>query len=315
MLIGLCLIVFEHADAEVAASHPARLSAQSLLLDVTFTGKRVIAVGQRGHILVSDDLGLSWTQVQSPVNVLLSAVKMLDEDTGFAVGHDAVILRTKDAGNSWQLMHYAPHEERPLLDVWFTDSMQGFAIGSFGFFLSTEDGGESWQPKTISEDDYHLNAVAADINPILYIGAEAGVAYRSDDAGKNFSEVDSPYSGSWFGVLAIPPDTVYLCGLRGGLYRSDDGGQSWRQINTGTTATLTGIARFTNGGVVVTGLDGTLLISFDGGQTFTLRQFPDRLGISAAEVLPDNKLVLVGMFGVRYLESSEWMTEPLQIQN
>ena len=86
-------------------------------------------VGERGHILISDDDGASWTQAKVPTRVLLTAVHMHDERTGWAVGHDAVILRTGDGGETWTMVHQAPDEELPLLDVWFRDERTGFAVG------------------------------------------------------------------------------------------------------------------------------------------------------------------------------------------
>ena len=38
------------------------LAAKSLLNGVAVAGKRLVSVGQRGHILYSDDGGKSWTQ-------------------------------------------------------------------------------------------------------------------------------------------------------------------------------------------------------------------------------------------------------------
>ena len=119
-----------------------------------------MVVGERGHVLVSTDGGESWKQARVPVRALLTAVHMHDERTGWAVGHDAVILRTDDGGETWRLVHQAPEEELPLLDVWFRDERTGFAIGAYGYFLVTRDGGDTWASRTISEDDFHLNALA-----------------------------------------------------------------------------------------------------------------------------------------------------------
>ena len=64
-----------------------------------------------------------------PTRALLTAVHMHDERTGWAVGHDAVILRTRDGGETWSLVHEAPEEELPLLDVWFRDERTGSRSG------------------------------------------------------------------------------------------------------------------------------------------------------------------------------------------
>ena len=109
-----------------------------------------------------------------PTRALLTAVHMHDERIGWAVGHDAVILRTGDGGETWRLVHYAPEEERPLLDVWFRDEHTGFAVGAYGYFLATGDGGDTWISRAVSEDDFHLNALAPAGQDRLFIAAEAG---------------------------------------------------------------------------------------------------------------------------------------------
>ena len=52
-------------DSAVYALESAKAS-RSLLLDVTHAGNRMVAVGDRGHILYSDDQGKSWTQAKVP---------------------------------------------------------------------------------------------------------------------------------------------------------------------------------------------------------------------------------------------------------
>ena len=314
--VGPFLLIFlsgllAPAGAGAAPAVEAPLAIESLLLDGAVAGSRLVVVGERGHILVSTDDGASWTQAEVPTRVLLTAVHMHDERTGWAVGHDAVILRTGDGGETWTLMHRAPEEELPLLDVWFRDGHTGFAVGAYGYFLATEDGGDSWTPRTISEDDFHLNALVPVVERSpesqrprpqrLYIAAEAGVAYRSDDGGTTWRELPSPYAGSWFGGLALDEKQVLLTGLRGHLFRSEDGGDTWTEVSTATQATLTGAIRLPSGRIVITGLEGSVLTSEDGGHSVSARRLPSRQGISAALPLSDGGVLLVGEFGVQRL--------------
>ena len=271
-----------------------------------------MVVGERGHILISTNDGASWTQAEVPTRVLLTAVHMHDERTAWAVGHDAVILRTVDGGETWSVVHRAPEEELPLLDVWFRDERTGFAVGAYGYFLATDDGGETWTPRSVSEDDFHLNAlipVADDdtgtqpsASRRLYIAAEAGVVYRSDDGGTTWRELPSPYAGSWFGGIALDENRVLLTGLRGHLFRSGDGGETWTQLATGTQALLTG------GRPAAVGRDRR-----DGPGRECAHQprrgvavcrpqdFPCARGISAVLPLADGGVLLIGEFGVRRL--------------
>ena len=291
--------------AEPTPAVEAPLAIESLLLDGAVAGPRLVVVGERGHILASDDNGASWKQARVPTRAVLTAVHMHDERIGFAVGHDAVILRTGDGGESWRLVHQAPEEERPLLDVWFRDERTGFAVGAYGYFLATVDGGDTWTSRAVSEDDFHLNALAPAGPDRLFIAAEAGVAYRSDDGGGTWRALSPPYGGSWFGALAFDADRLLLLGLRGHLLRSEDAGETWKQVATGTNATLTGALRVDPEQVLVTGLEGTLLTSRDGGRSVSLGQLASRQGISAALALTDGGVLLLGEFGVRRLPGVE----------
>lgn len=303
----------------------SRLAAASLLLDGAAAGSRLVVVGERGHILFSDDDGANWVQAKVPVQVMLTAVRMLDAQTGWTVGHDASILRTRDGGETWQLVHYAPQAQLPLLDIWFRDADNGFAVGAFGAFLASADGGDTWTcrngcwgedekagespllhaPDSDFEDDFHLNTIVSAGAGRLFLAGEAGVLYRSDDDGETWLALSSPYGGSWFGALALDTDKVLVAGLRGRLFRSEDAGESWTQVETGTTATLTDLVRVTPERILITGLAGALLVSHDDGLSTSYRPLPARQGVATALVTGTGGVVLVGEFGVEILSEIE----------
>ena len=303
----LCLLTICAASAQPTVR--ARLAPKSLLLDGASAGSRLVVVGERGHVLVSTDGGLKWKQARVPVRALLTAVHMHDERLGWAVGHDAVILRTEDGGASWEVAHHAPKEERPLLDVWFRDEQNGFAVGAYGYFLATSDGGRSWKPRTIDKDDFHLNALVPAGPGRLFIAGEAGSIYRSDDGGDTWRKLASPYEGSWFDALALDAERLLLFGLRGSMYRTENGGASWTRVRTSTKATLTGAVRLKPGLLLVTGFEGTLLVSRDGGRSVStdeaFKPLTSRLGISKALALPDRRVLLLGEFGAKRLSRAE----------
>ena len=289
-------------DGDPEWSQLAPLASRSLLLGVAAGDGRLVAVGERGHVLISDDDGATWTQVVVPTRSTLTGVSMLDRERGWAVGHDAVILRTVDGGQTWERVHWAPEEETPLFDVWFADADEGCAIGAYGSYYVTDDGGDSWSFEPISESgfDPHLHRLAESADGgRFYIAAEAGILYRSDDGRATWQELPSPYEGSYFGVLPLEGDAVLLYGLRGHLFRSEDAGESWTEVDTGTSAMLTdGIVLF-DGTIVVVGLGGTVLISEDGGRSFAGPTPEDRRGIAAVAEGAPGTIVMVGEFGVR----------------
>jgi photosystem II stability/assembly factor-like uncharacterized protein len=284
------------SDPKTAVIAP--LASRSLLLDAAAVDGRLVVVGERGHVLVSEDGGASWKQAEVPTIATLTAVFFHDRNLGWAVGHDAVILRTRDGGATWQLLYQDPGQERPFLDVWFADADHGFAIGAYGIFSATSDGGETWEERTVSDWDYHLHHLARSDTGKLYIAAEAGTFYRSDDGGKTWLELASPYKGSFFATLPLDGDALLLAGLRGHLFRSDDAGESWQAIDTGTEAMLTDAIRLPDGSPVVVGLEGMMLISPDGGRSFAAHPRRDRFGTSSVVAIDGERLLVVGSRGL-----------------
>jgi photosystem II stability/assembly factor-like uncharacterized protein len=317
-------------DPNDAANLPAELeplAAESLLLDLAMAGKRLVAVGERGHVLLSDDQGAQWRQAKSvPTRVMLTAVFFADESYGWAVGHDETILNTVDGGETWTRSHFAPEAQQPLLDLWFANRVSGIAVGAYGAYFTTNDGGRTWsgakfspapmatsptspsspaQPAAAPDDealppDYHLNRIVG-VGNRLYIAAERGQLYRSDDRGANWRALPTPYEGSFFGLVPIRGEGLLAFGLRGNLFKSADAGATWAKIETGTTAMLTDGIAINDLRVVISGLNGVLLVSGDAGETFRLIQQDDRKGLSAVLPGPAGAVVVAGEGGVRTL--------------
>jgi len=300
MILILTAAVLPFAEAARPAVK-AKLATRSLLLDVSSVGAKVVVAGERGHILVSADNGKTWRQSDVPTQVTLTSVFFHDENLGWAVGHDAVILHSDDGGVHWRHQYSAPEKESPLLDIWFRDARHGFAIGAYGLFLATQDGGGSWQEQALNEvDDFHLNGMAHTAGGTLFLAGEAGALYRSDDGG--WITLDSPYEGSFFGILPLPRDHLLIFGLRGNVFHSADMGRGWTRIASHTKASFMGGTVLDDGTVIVAGMAGSLLISRDNGRTFSVWQRPDGKAISTVAETADGFLILVGEFGVHRLD-------------
>ncbi len=151
--------------------------------------------------------------------------------------------------------------------------------------------------------DFHLNHIAKDASGRLYIAAEAGTIYRSDDGAETWRTLPSPYQGSFFGCLPLEGDSLLIFGLRGNLFRSDDAGETWQTIDSGTVAILNQGVALADGTIVIAGTAGVLLVSRDGGHTFGLTPQADRQAVATVLEAGDG-LILVGEFGVNKLPAS-----------
>ena len=304
--LGLIVACAPVLAADSAIDSPR--AVRSLLLDVVHAGPRLVVVGDRGHILTSDDQGRTWTQARVPTRQMLTAVFFVDAQRGWAVGHDAQILFSQDGGQSWTQQYQDLKRQAPLLDIWFKDRLQGFAVGAYGALLSTDDGGQHWQDiseRLDNSEQLHLNAITQVKDAGLFIVGEQGSMFRSADAGHTWERVQSPYAGSLFGVTGTAhANTVLACGLRGNLLRSADFGQSWHTIDLAGPRgplefSLAGASLLADGSLAIVGSGGTVLRSHDDGRTFTVFTRPDRLAFSSVIGVAPDHLVVAGQGGVR----------------
>lgn len=291
-------------------------------------GKRLVAVGQRGHILYSDDNGTTWTQAPSPVSSDLTAVTFPSVRMGWAVGHDGVVLHTADSGATWVkqfdgntasrvIQHYysqlSPADinmetikrlvregaEKSFLDVWFDNEKDGFIVGAFNLIFRTADGGKTWEPwldRTENPGSLHLYAVKR-IGTDMFISGEQGTILKLDPAAKRFYKLDTPYLGTYFGITGRSGALIAF-GMRGNVFRSADGGKNWQKVETGLQTGLTGAAVTGNGHIVLVSLGGEIILSADNGTSFKPVEAEQALPLAAVIATDKNTLVLAGLYGI-----------------
>lgn len=305
------------------------LAARALINGLANAGQRIVGVGQRGHIVFSDDHGKSWRQAKVPVSSDLTAVCFPSARQGWAVGHDGVILHSTDAGASWTrqldgraigalINRYYSHADvsdavradagnlaaqvldKPFLDVWFDNDKSGFVVGAFNLILHTDDGGASWQPwleRTDNPKGLHLNAIRA-VGHDLYIVGEQGLVRKLDQGRARFEAVPTPYQGSYFGIIG-KPGVVIAFGLRGNAYRSFDAGRSWQKVSTGLQVGLTAGAVLHDARFALLSQAGQVLLSADDGASFQMIKPAASEPTSAVAVDAADQLILAGVRGVR----------------
>lgn len=300
------------ADAPVSSLVMPK-AANSLLLAIAQAGSRLVAVGDRGHVLYSDDQGSSWTQAKVPTRQMLTSVFFVNDKKGWVTGHDSLILATVDGGETWTEQFIDLEREAPLLDIWFKNAEQGFAVGAYGVMLATTDGGAQWDDisdRLDNEDQRHLNSISEIKDSGLFAVGEMGSMFRSADWGQTWETVEGPYEGSLFGVSGTTESgSVLVYGLRGHLFRSADFGKSWQQVNlNGSSGVLDfGLADgalLKDGSVVVVGHGGSVLKSTDKGHSFSVLNRADRLSLSGVSADDKGNLILVGQGGVHVATST-----------
>ncbi len=285
--------------AEPLAAISSSRAEHSLLLDVARAGTRLVAVGERGHIVLSDDQGITWRQAQVPTRVLLTAVFFPTAADGWAVGHDGTILHSGDGGVSWSLQRRqafypdaaaqaeddalaaaeavgidiasdegagagaaaATRVGAALLDVWFADALHGYVVGSNGTLLETTDGGAIWEDRS--------------------------------------ARLDNP-DGWHINAIAVQPgnpQVLILAGEKGTLYRSTDGGLHFVRVHLAHEGSYFGVLA-TAREIFLFGLQGRIFHSRDGGGSWSSLESGVTSGLNDAVVLANGTVAIAGNAGV-----------------
>lgn len=289
LLSGAALAQTGAAPAALAAQPATHTAAATLapLLGATRAGKRIVAVGDYGIIVLSDDEGQHFRQAASvPVSSTLTSVCFIDAAQGWAAGNWGVILHTTDGGEHWLVQRTDTQVDRPLFSIHFLDGNDGVAVGLWGLMLTTHDGGKSWladdlpPPPGGGKADSNLFRIFASTKGRLFVTAERGLVLRSDDQGRHWQYAQSGYRGSFWTGLVTRGGTLIVAGLRGTVYRSADDGHSWQPVSSAIKSSVTDMVE-TDSGLVAVGLDGLRLDSHDDGLTFSAQQRDDRLSLTA----------------------------------
>jgi photosystem II stability/assembly factor-like uncharacterized protein len=328
------------ADAVADTLHrPAlmrRDSAHAALLGIARAGQRLVAVGERGLISLSDDHGKTWRQTPAPVSVTLTGVRFIDARRGWAIGHRGVILATSDQGETWKVQldgtriaqamaRYGAALEaaseggqehrllkaarqlasdgadKPWFDLHMTSAGRGLAVGAYGLAFDTVDGGAHWEPALARIDNprsLHLYAIAGD-GEHVYVAGEQGLLLQASGLAGNFARVETPYRGSYFAVAAMPAALV-VAGLNGHAYRSVDRGRSWSKVAAGSAASFSAF-QAAGSRLLLGDQLGNVYASADGGASFALLPQAAPQPLSAMALAADGTLTGVGLRGVTHL--------------
>lgn len=175
--------------------------------------------GSRAKIARSEDRGASWQVVDLGEDAQITAVQMVDERHGVALGEFGLFAATDDGGATWQSGPRLPGEFYPYAAL-FTSREEGYASGLAGTVLHTQDGGATWGGIENSSQAALYRLFMHDGKP-YGVGAGGAVARLS---GNGFAALPYPDAAPVFlgAGVSLPDRAAIVVGGPGGLIRSVD---------------------------------------------------------------------------------------------
>lgn len=292
---------------------------KSLLLDIQRKGDQLVAVGERGHILLSADQGKSWVQSPVPTAQMLTAVYFADEQNGWAVGHDGNIVHSRDGGKTWILQRDGLEAQgvrnQLMLKESVAEARRLQKLISAGVSEENDEGlsleeqleEAEWQVKR-AQERLQSKVSAPPLMDVWFADAQNGwaagsfgILLQTTDGGETWVERSRDINNDdEFHLNAIvgSAGVIYIAGEAGFLIYSADNGQSWTQADLGYEGTLFGIfAAPDDAFVITTGLRGNTYRSSDNGESWQELAPGVDYSLAAGSAYGAGNVVLVGAGG------------------
>lgn len=321
MVLAVSAALSATAQAEFVASDSPLVKANTYL-DLADAGGRVVAVGDRGKILYSDDEGAHWQVAASPTEVLLTSVCFVDARHGWAVGHDALVLGTRDGGETWNVQYSDPlggdgTEDGALeeagdmaMDDLSMDDIYGDPYADEEYSDDPYGDDDLYSDDPYAEDQGGGSAGPVDTSgaPLLDVHCESreravavggyGYYLETTDGGETWSKKpDSLKNGDgWhlYGLSAVAnSSTRYLVGEKGAMFRSLDQGANWERLKSPYSGTFFGATTLSDAKALVYGLQGNIWLTGNRGVSWSKVSSGMSRGINDGTVLADGSVVLV----------------------
>ncbi|MBP8924947.1 MAG: hypothetical protein KBG75_03770 [Pseudomonadales bacterium] len=293
------------ADVRYAAVVPR--AAQSLLIDIAAAGRRLVAVGERGHVLYSDDNALSWNQARVPTTAMLTAVFFIDTYRGWAVGHDGLILATPDRGETWIVQRNGRADQEALKRSAIEAARQRLVVLGPDADEAEREVAQFALDDAIARLDEPL--FAPPLMDVWFGNADRGIAVGASgtwldtfDGGRNWQDgrlrIDNPDEDHLYAICAADEQRLMVVGEAGILLRSQDAGASWQKLHSAHRRTLFGAVMIPGTvSVYAFGSQGSVLLSQDFGDHWSALRSRTKVLLAGGALDEAGELLLVGSAG------------------
>ncbi len=174
---------------------------------------RVVVLGARGMLLISDDQGVTWKKSNTGVENNLYAVDFMDNNSGVAVGDNGTIIRTEDGGTTWNLSGAVT--DTYLKDIRFVGNGVYMLVGGGGQIFRSQDGGREWKRIDVNLTS-PLIAVRFNSASNGVIISNTGDILRSEDGGESW-KYQPAVAGSLINSVTSGKARLYMAASGGAL--------------------------------------------------------------------------------------------------
>lgn len=225
-------------------------------------------VGVGPVMLRTVDGGNSWTSVTfSPVTTMLTDIDFLNQDTGWAAGHQYVFV-TYDRGMNWTLKGTVPPYY--INKIAFMNKDTGFLTANSNYQYTSTDGGATWTKVNTFIQSSESALELSKINSRTAVVMNDTKLIRTENGGATWDTIfkrQTPFTGNMDKGHFIHAKTGWVIGLAGRIYKTTDSAVTWTAQPYVRTKDYYCV-RALNADTLMVGGNRILLRSYNGGATW-----------------------------------------------
>ncbi len=323
---------------------PAGFVANDMVFTDPNNGQLAGSLNGITYIYTTTDGGASWERKRDIYTQAILRISMADNDVGYAVGRNGLMMKTTDAGLNWQILTLNNKFTADLTDIVARkngSNYEGILCGVGGVFERFVDNAGMFTWTAISLP----GGVTGTVQSISFKETATGTGYAivNDNGNSNLIKCTT-WTGSWtnailsditrssdlFSSYMINANTGYVGGTDGILLKTTNGGLSWTIIETGKNITFKklffpssgsltdrGVALASDGNIYKTANGGNLWTQATGVGFYNDMQFHDLVNGTGYAVGNDGRItklsynLTTGTFATQALNHKQSVTDDL----
>ncbi|MBI5404400.1 MAG: T9SS type A sorting domain-containing protein [Ignavibacteriae bacterium] len=179
-----------------------------------------------------------WIQQQTNTNCFISKIRMINENTGYAIGDSSLVLKTTNGGFNWDRLVTGTSPDDYFNGIHFLNANTGWICGGYmggpglSKIITTTNGGINWSVQYSLSGSYFFSLWMANA-ATGFCGGYDGKYLRTTDGGSNWNELYVTGVDIW-SMYFLNDRCGFIAGKSGMIRKTTDGGMSYTLLNSGT---------------------------------------------------------------------------------
>ena len=207
-----------------------------------------------------------WIPVTLSTGTTLNSIDFVNQNIGYICGFNGLILKTEDAGKSWQKSTYDNRVN--FFSVKFLNTEKGFITGDNGTVIYTNDGGKNWNKLNVFVKESIFDICFLSDNQTGFMAGSHGTLLKTINGGNTWYPLYTPTKELLYSIGFRDDRIGFAVGWNGTMLKTTNGGRSWKLMPKQTNNYLRDVTFIDSNNGFISGGGGIVLRTTDGGETW-----------------------------------------------